>query len=238
MSGGGSAPLPEAWILMAKEPRPGRVKTRLCPPLTPGEAADLYAAFLGDLADRLRRERPPVALYVAVHPGEAVGRVLDVFRDTGAEGFPQEGDGLPRRMEAAFARAFARGHRRVALSNTDSPHLSYRDHVRPALEALQDRGTDAAFGPDLSGGYYLVALKRPAPGLFDAPVSTGSNLDDTLATAVARGLGVDLLEPTPDVDVFGDLGALRALVAEGRVAPGDLPRTLPRIDALWGRYGR
>src|SRR6267142_158717 len=35
-----------AIVIMAKAPRAGAVKTRLCPPLSPADAADLYACFL------------------------------------------------------------------------------------------------------------------------------------------------------------------------------------------------
>jgi len=222
---------------MAKEPEPGRVKTRLCPPLRPEEASALYGAFLDDLAARLARERPPVTLRVAVHPAGAVGRMAARFADAGAACFAQEGEDLPARMEAAFRHAFAAGHRRVVLSNTDSPHLSYTRHVRPALEALGDRSTDAVFGPDLSGGYYLVGLRREAPGLFGAPVSTRDDLERTVGRAVARGLSVDLLSPTLDIDRFADLGELARQVDDGGIPAAELPRTLARVRELLARYG-
>lgn len=202
-----SAPrFPDALVVMARAPRPGRCKTRLCPPLLPEEAAALYRAFLVDLGRELREwpqacDRvlawfddgeggdPPAALLDAVGPGF---RVL-----------AQRGASLAERMENVLADLFAAGWTRIVMRNSDSPHLPM-PRLEQAFDALER--SDVVIGPDLDGGYYLVGLRAPAPGLFPNTLSTPTVLDETHRNAVARGLGVELLEAFPDVDTADDLG--------------------------------
>ena len=94
-------------IIFAKEPRPGQVKTRLSPPLSPEAAAQLYHCFILDILDEMARA-PEVRLAVAFSPPKA----QDFFRRLAPPGhslFPQEGADLGERMARAFARSFAAG---------------------------------------------------------------------------------------------------------------------------------
>jgi uncharacterized protein len=188
-------------LVFVKAPRPGLVKTRLAATLGDALAADLYRA----LADRVRaRTSPPAGEYdraFVFAPPDAAGEIA-AWLD-GETCVPQAGGDLGARMSAAFEWAFAGGAARVVLVGTDAPELSHED-VRAALAALDTH--DAAFGPARDGGYYLVALRRPCPSLFDAMAwSTPHVLADSMARAESAGLRVHHLRPLADVDDIVDL---------------------------------
>jgi len=198
-----------ALVVLAKAPRAGEVKTRLCPPLTPQEAAELYARLLSDVlaaSAELAHELGLVAI-VAVHPAQACAEIA-----RGAPSrfsvVPQRGADLGRRMEWAVREACAAGAPRVVLRGSDSPLID-AEVVSAALAALD--GADLVLRPDRDGGYGLVGSKRPAPGLFDHPMSTATVLADTLANAARLGLSTRLLEPGFDVDTLADLRRLEVL---------------------------
>jgi rSAM/selenodomain-associated transferase 1 len=219
-----------ALVVFAKAPRPGAVKTRLCPPFTPAQAAALYACMLDDVleASAALARRFDLVPVLAVHPPEAV-RELGA-RAPGFEALAQRGPDLSARMENAAADLFARGHAPVLLRGSDSPCLGEAT-LAAALEALAT--VDVALCPDRDGGYGLVGLRAPAPGLFAHPMSTASVLRATQRRARAGGLRVAVLETGFDVDTAADL----ALLAEAREAGAAdaCPRTLAWLDArrMW-----
>jgi rSAM/selenodomain-associated transferase 1 len=117
----------------------------------------------------------------------------------------QRGEDLGARMADAFARAFARGASRVAIVGTDAPAVS-RETVTEALGALD--GADAVLGPSEDGGYYLLALREPWPGLFSGIAwSTPAVAAETRARAAALGLVLHELPARRDVDTLDDLRA-------------------------------
>ncbi len=220
-------------IVFAKAPRAGVVKTRLCPPFTPEEAAELYARLLTDVlvaSAELARELGLVAR-LAVHPPQACGEIA-----RGAPSLfsvvPQRGSDLGGRMAWAVREACAGGASRVLLRGSDSPLID-AEIVSEALEALD--GADLVLRPDQDGGYGLVGLKRPAPGLFEHPMSTATVLADTLANATRAGLSSRLLAPGFDVDTLADLRRLEALRSPGLAHL--CPATLAYLDErdLWRR---
>jgi glycosyltransferase A (GT-A) superfamily protein (DUF2064 family) len=163
---------------------------------------------------------------LAVHPPEAAERLP---APPGFRRVPQQGADLGARMEHAMAREFAAGRRPVLLRGSDSPTLGL-GVLAAALEALAR--TDLALCPDRDGGYNLVGLARPAPGLFSHPMSTASVLDDTLARARRGGLTHTLLPAGFDLDTAADLALLAEARRRGAAA---CPRTLAFLDrcALW-----
>jgi uncharacterized protein len=219
----------DVLVLVAKEPVPGRVKTRLCPPLTPEAAAGLYRAFLDDLLefwapprvfDRVLAFTPPEA--------EAFFRRL---APAPIRCIPQEGPGLAERLSQLFVRLFGEGASRVVITNTDSPQLP-ESLVETAFARLR-AGDDAVFAPDGGGGYCLVGLREPHPELFLGIVmSTRTVIDETLAAGRARGLRVTVLPECRDVD---DAADLRWFSSEmGRAAPevrARVSRTLAFLDS-------
>lgn len=211
----------QALFVMAKSPKAGQVKTRLCPPLTPIVAARLYQCFLSDVLE-LVAGLPGVDPVVAYSPADAgpefarltSGRFLLV---------PQEGQDLGGRLENTFRVLFRRGYDRVAAVSTDSPDLP-RGYLEEAFVCLAD--TPVVLGPCPDGGYYLIGLSRMIPEVFrDMPWSTDRVV--ALTAARVKGLGMDLsyLPEWHDVDTGPDLERLvRELVADGRHAPR-APRT-------------
>lgn len=204
-------------VVFVKSPRPGAVKTRLIPALGAVAAAELYRALA---EEEIRRTAPRGGEYQRLFlfaPAEA-GPGMEAWLP-GEEWIPQEGGDLGARMTAAFDEAFARGFRRAAIIGSDVPWVS-REQVLDALRSLDDH--DVAIGPTHDGGYYLIALDRPRPGLFQGIAwSTPAVFAATVERASVLGLTVRVLEPLRDIDTFEDVrsewGRLDSLL-EGRTA--------------------
>lgn len=191
---------------MAKEPRKGRVKTRLTPYLSAEEAASLYQALLEDVLTS-SQEVSGVQRLVAFHPpsarawfGSRVGRSYELLE--------QHGPDLAERMVQVFETLFARGHPAVILRNSDSPDLP-PSHLQRAIDWLSDPQIDLVLGPDLGGGYYLIGLARPCAALFrEVAMSTLSMREATLAIAAREGLQSRELPEWLDIDHPQDLARL------------------------------
>jgi hypothetical protein len=202
-----------ALIVFAKHPEPGKVKTRMCPPFSSEEAADLYAAMLEDVlaaSEEMARTCDLVPI-LAIDPPEqlkAYAARLPSFRV-----IAQRGGDLSARMENAASELFAAGFAPVLLRGSDSPAMS-TEAVASACAELADH--DLVICPDRDGGYNLVGFAAPAPGVFDHPMSTGSVLEDTLALAKQRGLQCKVLPAGFDLDTADDFGFLREADAEGK----------------------
>jgi rSAM/selenodomain-associated transferase 1 len=195
-------------IIFAKEPAPGQVKTRLCPPLSPQAAARLYRQFLEDVLEEMAR-LTQMTIALAYTPASA----RPFFHHLAAPGLPltaQAGKDLGERLRQAFAWGFAQGVQTVLIRNSDSPDLPGR-LVLVAREALDRGQAQVVLGPSPDGGYYLVGLQSPQPQLFhDITWSGPTVLADTLARAASLGLTVHLLPPWPDIDTCDDLLAFLA----------------------------
>ena len=196
-----------ALVLFAKAPIPGQVKTRLCPPLTPDEAASLHGSFVLDSLERskaaIQQQKLSLDRILACAPSAAHVFFKILGERHGVRLIDQLGDDLGSRMDQAVSTLCAEGYRRLLIVGTDLPSLPlsiYRD----ALAQL-DRHP-VVLGPALDGGYYLLGLTQPAPELFDRiPWSTAEVLKATLARAEAAGLTVGQLQPWRDVDTVEDL---------------------------------
>jgi rSAM/selenodomain-associated transferase 1 len=221
-------------IVFAKAPRPGLVKTRLSPPLSPEQAAELYTHLLDDVLEATAHFARRLALdaVVALHPAEAcaeiASRVPGSFRVIAQRGFD-----LSDRMTWAVAEAAAGGATRILLRGSDNPVMT-QQCVETTLHDLDTH--DLVISPDHDGGYGMIGLRRPAPGLFDHPMSTGTVLEDTIANAGRLGLKTRLLEPSFDIDTVQDFAHLRRARASG--GTGLCPRTIAYLDEgeLW-RFG-
>jgi len=220
--GGPDVVPPPRVLVMAKHPVPGLVKTRLAARIGTTAAAALQAAFLRDLGARLAVTG--LAVTWAVTPPDAPFHTIVA----GAHTIAQIPGDLGARMTHAIGALFAAGPAPVVTLGSDVPHLD-PGALAEATVALAG-GADCVLGPARDGGYYLIALRAPAPALF-AGVAWGSDrvLEETRARAAACGLRLHLLAPTFDVDSWDDLRALRALLAAGLVA---LPATAGVLAAL------
>jgi len=221
--------------VFAKRPRPGRVKTRMCPPLSPEQAAELYTAMLQDvlevsLAAARRYGLDPV---LAVEPPSAAPDLARMC-PPGFRIVAQRGADLSERMAWGVAESAAAGAERILLRGSDSPALD-EERIGTALASLDDH--DLAICPDRDGGYNLIGLRGVSPGLFDHPMSTARVLDDTLANAERSGLRTQVLPVGFDLDTVEDLRWLAEAVAAGAAA--SCPRTLEYADThdLWRLAG-
>ncbi len=191
---------------MARRPVAGRVKTRLCPPLTPEQAATLYTAFLRDLIEMIRTV-PGVRPLIAYAPADAEDYFANLAPDLDRR--PQIGADLGERLAAVTSALLQEGVPAVVVIGSDSPSLP-AGYIAQALAELE-RGADLVLGPADDGGYYLVGLRRPAPELFtQVPMSTPTVLHDTLTVARRIGLHPHLIAPWYDVDTVADVIRLRA----------------------------
>lgn len=189
-------------LVIAKEPRPGRVKTRLTPPFTPDEAAALAEA---SLADTLRA--------VAATPARRRVLVLDgspgPWLPPGFDVVPQCAGGLDERLAAAFAGCSGP----ALLVGMDTPQ------VTPDLLDVDFAGCDAYFGPAEDGGFWALGLARPDPALLrGVPMSTPVTGAVQRERLLAAGLRVRDLPPLRDVDTADDARAVAALAPHGTFA--------------------
>ena len=190
---------------MAKRPFPGQTKTRLTPPLTPQQAADLYECFLRDVLDIVRRV-PDITPFIAASPPNTQAYFAQLAPDFGF--VPQVGQKLSERLHFVMAHLLEAGFEQVAAINSDSPNLP-AGYLRQAFRLLADPSLDVVFGPCEDGGYYLIGWKRPNPHLIlNVPMSTDHVLQDSVAIAEEEGLGVALLPEWYDVDETADLTCL------------------------------
>ena len=201
-----------ALCIMAKAPEAGRVKTRLCPPLSPDDAAELYRCFLLDKIAQVREVAgaEPVLAYA---PAQAAA----VFEAL-APGFtllPQRGADLTARLVAVCAELFRNGCDAAIMIDSDTPTLPTA-RLERAVAFMSGGGHDLVLGPSEDGGYYLIGLRRPHPELFEGMRwSTPTVLEETLRRARALGLSVDHAAAWYDVDTAADLARLQADLAAG-----------------------
>lgn len=199
-----------ALIIFAKAPIAGQVKTRLCPPLTPDEAASLHGSFVLDAVERsktaIATHRLLLDRYLACAPSARHVFFQILEERHGVKLLDQVGEDLGARMAHACSTVFSSGYQQVLLVGTDVPSLPL-DTYRDALAVLADH--DLVLGPARDGGYYLIGLKRPAPELFaDIPWSTDRVLDLTRQKADRLGFKTGLLPAQRDIDTIDDLFAL------------------------------
>lgn len=192
-----------ALIIFAKIPLPGAVKTRLSPPLTSEDAAELYACMLLDtlaMAQALAGITPFV-----FYQNDPAAAEYFAAAAPGIMAAPQQGNSLGARMKKAFAEIFGRGFSKVAVIGSDAPDLP-AEYVFEAFSQLEYEHTDVVFGPAADGGYYLLALKRVWDELFmDIPWSSGAVLAISAEKAKDSHLGVALLPQWYDLDTPADL---------------------------------
>jgi rSAM/selenodomain-associated transferase 1 len=201
--------------LFAKAPVPGQVKTRLCPPLRPEQAAELYEAMLLDILDQ-HRATPGVDLALWYTPA-AARPWFEAHAPRGCALHAQRGPSLAPRMSALFRQHAEQGYTRMVLRGTDSPSLP-EARFSESFEALER--ADLVLCPDRDGGYNLIGLRGAADALFDVEMSTANVLEWTVERGKALGMRVELLAPHHDVDTVADLKLLANELCERRT-----PRT-------------
>jgi hypothetical protein len=215
--------------LFARWPAAGEVKTRLSPAVPAALALDLYRAMLEDaIALAGGAEAAERFLYWSGAPA-----VRDGFPvPPGFRVHDQRGADLGERIERAFGDLLASPDDRAVVLGADCPALE-ASTLADAFDALESH--DAVLGPARDGGYFLVGLRRRAPGLFrDIEWGTPRVLDQTLERAAKAGLTTVLLPALDDLDTPEDL--LRWIAGRagggGPRAPRALDRALRAIGLL------
>ena len=175
-------------LVIAKQPVPGRVKTRLVPPCTYEQAAALAEAALADTLHTVLRV--PARRRVLVLDGEP-----GPWLPPGFDVVPQCGGPLDERLAAAFAGASGP----ALLIGMDTPQ------VTPELLTVDWQSADAFFGPAADGGFWALGLRAPDPALLrGVPMSTPGTGAVQRARLVAAGLRVAELPQLRDVDTAAD----------------------------------
>ncbi|WP_328301912.1 DUF2064 domain-containing protein [Streptomyces sp. NBC_00435] len=201
-------------LVIAKEPVPGRVKTRLTPPFTPAEAAGLAEAALADTLAAVAAA--PAARRVLVLEGRP-----GPWLPPGFEVVPQCAGTLDLRLAAAFGACTGP----ALLIGMDTPQ------VTPELLEVDWSAHEAWFGPAADGGFWALGLAVPAPALLrGVPMSvpeTGAVQYERLRAAGLRTGGLPVLR---DVDTAEDARAVAAGAPAGAFAArlAEITRPVPR----------
>ena len=237
-----------ALAVMTKAPQAGRVKTRLVPPLTPEQAAELNKCFLRDTAATISRvcsRRPvddankmPLKHASASHSEAATAACgIAVYTPVGAEStytdilpadfslLAQRGDEFGQRLYFAVEDLFKYGFEAVCLIDSDSPTVP-AENFAEAVELLSTDEDRVVLGPSEDGGYYLIGLKAPHQNLFkQIDWSTERVLKQTIKRASEVGLEVQLLANGYDVDDDASLRRLSKELLGERVDESVAPNT-------------
>ncbi|MFJ9418839.1 DUF2064 domain-containing protein [Streptomyces sp. NPDC101227] len=209
-------PGPTTVLVIAKEPLPGRVKTRLTPPYTPHEAAQLAEAALRDTLEAVAAM--PARRRVVVLEGRP-----GPWLPAGFEVRPQCAGGLDERLAAAFADSTGP----TLLLGMDTPQVT-AGLLAPALAPDAWQRCDAWFGPAEDGGFWALGLADPDPRLLrGVPMSTPGTGAAQRARLTDAGLRVRDLPPLRDVDTAADAERVAAAAPGGRFAA-----TLARLTAV------
>jgi hypothetical protein len=220
-----------ALVIMAKAPRPGAVKTRLTPGLSPAAVTDFYCCLLSDtlaLARSLSLSSDDMEIAIMCPESDVndlAGLAGKHFSADEVSVVAQQGEGLAAGLTSVFAhfaphpRSDGRQQRIIAF-NSDSPHLPC-SVLEDAFETLAAH--DLVVGPTQDGGYYLVGAKASHPTLFAGDgMGTSSALEKLLYRARTLELSVGFADPFYDIDVADDL---TRLAEELRLDPARAPRT-------------
>jgi hypothetical protein len=202
-----------ALVVMLKYPEPGRVKTRLVPPLTAAEAARLYRCFIEDTFERImplarcRDADKRVSIHSAFTPAEKRGDVTKLL-PAGIPLIPQRGGDLGERLYTIFNEMMEYGYKRVVVIGSDSPDIPL-EYIGKAVRLLCENPGRVVLGPTEDGGYYLIGMDRASKAPFEG-ISWGSDtvLSDTLAQCKRGAIETSLLPMWRDVDRIEDLEPL------------------------------
>jgi rSAM/selenodomain-associated transferase 1 len=213
-----------AFVVMAKAPLVGSVKTRLIPPLTAEEAAELSRCFIRDMAvgiSSIADVEAGIGIVAFTPPDQA--NAFDDLLPAGFHLLAQRGSDLGERLLHATQDLLAAGFASVCLINGDSPTLP-PSCLAQAASLLRQSGDRVALGPAEDGGYYLIGLKRPHARMFDRiDWSTPRVFEQSLARAAEIGLEVARLQFWYDVDDAASLQRLLREVAPSRHEQKDHP---------------
>src|SRR5262249_228975 len=218
----------------------GQVKTRLVPPLTPSEAADLSSCLLRDTAASIaqvaaRTAADPIAVYAPV----GSEKEYDFLLPDGFRLLIQSDRFLGYRLYNATNDLLAAGYASVCLINSDSPALP-PERLESAIAALERPGDRIVLGPADDGGYYLIGLKYAHRRLFErVEWSTDKVFGQTIERANELHLEIQMLPAWYDLDDAGTLArACQELLSPDENGGYPAPRTRECLERLLRAHGR
>lgn len=195
----------DALVIMAKEPKPNEVKTRLIPTLKPEFATELYHNFLLDKINQVH-SFDAVHPYLAYFPESAES----FFREIVPQRFfliRQAGSNLGERLDNISKRLNSLHYTKIIMLDSDTPNLP-TSYISDGLSGLDE--ADVVLGPCEDGGYYLIGAKASTPELFrDIPWSTTKVTEMTLKNAEEADLKLRMLDYWYDVDTPESLKRLK-----------------------------
>jgi len=198
---------PVAVAIMAKAPRSGEVKTRLCPPLSLVDAAELYSRFLRDKIEQVRSLKA-TSPAIAYAPGEARAFFEELAPDFVLVG--QRGADLGERLANSLRELLDGGYRGALAIDSDTPTLP-PEFLQQAIDLVIRPEIDVVLGPTEDGGYYLIGLRAVHRELFEGVAwSTNQVFGETIRRCDAKGLRVACLPVWYDIDTPDDLVRLQA----------------------------
>jgi rSAM/selenodomain-associated transferase 1 len=196
----------KAIVIMAREPEPHKVKTRLTPPLDPVTASKIYHGFLMDKIEQV--EGIKEADHFVAYTPESSRYFFESIIPPDFTLLPQKGKDLGERLANICDTLFENGYVKIVMMDSDTPNLP-SSYITDGLESLKK--TDLVLGPCEDGGYYLIGLSSNMPQIFQGiPWSTSNVTEVTMRKAQALGKKIFLLEKWYDVDTISDLRRLKS----------------------------
>lgn len=217
----------ELVAVFARAPELGKVKSRLCPPLTADEALALYRALVADTLTQLGRvQRPNLSRVLLLSQPLRHSNDLEIPKEWTVS-IQSSGD-LGERMASLFYTSFRRNISRVVLLGSDSPTLPL-EVVHEAFDSLQT--SDVVLGPAEDGGYYLIGARLFVPEIFkNIAWGSGEVMNQTTTVLREKGLEFELLVPWYDIDRGDDLIKLHSEIAYlKRNAPTLVPERVAAV---------
>ena len=208
-------------LVVAKAPVPGLAKTRLCPPATPAQSAEIAAAALLDTLDAVCAV--PGAAPVVAMTGNlgAAARSAEIgLALHRATVIPQRGWDFGARLANAHADAAAvHAGLPILQIGMDTPQVTPESLAEAAAPVVDD-GHDSVLCPAVDGGWWALGLAEPrhAQVLAGVPMSRDDTGERTLRALTACGLRPREGRLLSDVDTMADARAVAAVCPDGRFA--------------------
>lgn len=218
-------------IVLAKLPVPELVKTRLCPPCTPVEAAQIAEASLIDTLDAVAAARTlrPELVREVILCVDRLGRVAPEWIARVGRIVDQCEGGLADRLEHAFGSVEGP----AILIGMDTPQVT-AELLIDAARSLGMRGHDSVIGPAKDGGFWIIGFRRCPPNVFrGVPMSTDHTGEDQLIAMGREGLTPELLPALTDFDTFADAVEIASFLPGSRMqaAVRNVAERLGRADS-------
>jgi len=228
--------------IFARNPEPGKTKTRLAAAIGDQPAAELYGCFVRDLVGRIGRLGDQ--LWTAVTPDSPECRdwyrTLPVVHNSERFRMLVQPEGnLGTRIDWYFQEVASRAAGPAVLIGTDNPDLP-SSRIDEAFTILSNRDADVVIVPSTDGGYVLIGMNGPPQGIFDeVRWSSPITMLDTIAAAEAAGMTVSVLALWYDVDNLEDLGTLAVLQRNpGGTMAASCPETARCLSGLLPQIGQ